>query len=148
VDRQAGAQVAGRANQIADVPVAALHSESSQAVYHADLLLYRGNSSASVCPSYTSAVSSRAFHVHNSGGGSSLLLSVDMYNHSFTPTGRLDSTQNPSPRLVHFSAILEASSADRWTPRRSLTKPIEVPVARFIISSWYCSSSRGGPKGG
>jgi hypothetical protein len=54
VDSQAGAQVAGGANQIADVPVAALHSESSQAVYRADLLLYRGNSSASVCSSYTS----------------------------------------------------------------------------------------------
>lgn len=35
------------------------------------------------------AVSSRAFHVHSSGGGSSLLPLVDMCNHSFAPTGRL-----------------------------------------------------------
>ena len=51
------------------------------------------------------AVSSRAFHVHNSGGGSSLLPLVDMCNHSFAPTGRLVQHSSASQSLP----VLEVS---------------------------------------
>ena len=54
MDSQARTEVVGRANKIPDLAVAALHSESSQTVYRADLLLLRRDSSASICSSYTS----------------------------------------------------------------------------------------------
>lgn len=51
------------------------------------------------------AVSSRAFHVHKSGGGSSLLPLVDMCNHSFAPTARLVQHTSASQSLP----VLEVS---------------------------------------
>ncbi|KAG0606715.1 hypothetical protein M758_9G162400 [Ceratodon purpureus] len=53
------------------------------------------------------AVSSRAFHVHKSGGGSSLLPLVDMCNHSFAPTGRLVQHSSSPQSLPVLEVVAE-----------------------------------------